>query len=111
MFEYTCPKCRTSSAVATLPSGTISPCGKCGQSLRIMAEAGEEPGGLGSPLLFAGSALAGLTVAALLVLAWAFFGRAEAERADPDKVAVEGAGNPSKPVRIEETPADDQKDK
>src|SRR5207248_495809 len=45
----------------------------------------------------------------LLVLAWAFFGRAEAEPVDPPEVARQGAGNPSKPDRIEVTPADDPK--
>ena len=58
MFEFTCPKCRTNSAVATLPPVTVSPCRKCGQPLHIIAEAGQGPRGWGSPLLFAVSAVA-----------------------------------------------------
>ena len=41
MFEYTCPKCRTNSAAATLPPVAVSPCRQCGQPLHIIAEAGE----------------------------------------------------------------------
>ena len=70
MFEYTCPKCRTNSAVATFPRAVVSPCRQCGQVLRLSVQPGQAPRGWGSPLLFAGSGLAGLTVAAGMILTW-----------------------------------------
>jgi HEAT repeat protein len=106
MFEYTCPKCRTNSAVATLPRATVSPCRGCGQPLRVSPEA-VAPRGWGSPMLFAGSALAGLTGAACLILIWAFFGRGPAEAANPDQQAK---GSPDKPaVRPEEPGANENR--
>src|SRR5207249_472214 len=69
------------------------------QPLHIIAEAGEGPLGWGSPLLFAVSAVAGLTVSALIVLAWAFFGRGEDEPDNQLRFAQEsGGGSPEKPV-------------
>ena len=109
MFEFTCPKCRTNSAAATLPPVTVSPCRQCGQPLHIIAEAGEAPRGWGSPLLFAVSAVAGLTVSSLIILAWAFFGRGEGDRDDQSRVAQESQSNQAKKPGEETKPGEQKK--
>src|SRR5262245_23439711 len=96
MFEYTCPKCRTNSVVAALPQAAVSPCRQCGLVLQLSSQAGPAPGGWGSPLLFGVSASAGLTVAAALLLTWAFFGRGPADRDDSSRIAQEGSSSPEK---------------
>ncbi len=100
MLAFACLKCRQTTTIATIQSGKIVNCPHCDQQMRIVAE---EPNsnvslmasgdGLPaaapplmrrgpSPLAIGGSGLAGIGVAALLVLIWSLFGQGAASPED-----------------------------
>ncbi len=116
MFEYTCPKCQNTSTTTTA-NGAVTPCAACGQRLCVMPEeaapAGGAPRGWGTPLLAASSGLAGLVVAAGIMLVWLFVGRGlvaggKAVAVVPQTVAEVGGGAPEAPKEpIKDAPPKD----
>ncbi len=93
MYEFTCPKCRTSSTAPSLKNGCFASCLHCGQRVQILLMDGADfsmvsselgpslkraapPAEPRSPwLLIAGASFAGLTMAGGIVLAWLLLGR------------------------------------
>jgi S1-C subfamily serine protease/HEAT repeat protein len=113
MFEYTCPLCQTTATVPNVPKGNVSACTRCGQGLRILVEE-EDPratqvlagaqqvargtAGLGAmALLIGGCGLAGMTLAAVIVLAGYFIS------GKPGKAASKEVAQAT-PANIDATP-------
>jgi len=122
MIRFACPKCKIVLQATASQAGATVGCPRCKfqmkvpsaaavslQPLRVVADPGQESQGWGSPWLFAASALAALTVAALLVLGWAFFGRGDGESSDPDRVAQDGGGKGPKDEPAKRQPDDPTK--
>jgi S1-C subfamily serine protease len=112
MFAFTCPKCQTINQVKTIAAGAVAACSHCRQPLRIVPQ-GEGPtpggaakgaGGWNTPLLTAFGGLAGLAVAAVMLVVSYLVGRS------PAPAAARPALEPIKEWASAAAPAKEEKD-
>jgi S1-C subfamily serine protease/HEAT repeat protein len=77
MYEFTCPKCRTTTRARAVQSGQVVICPKCDTALSLVPKDGQPAAkrGLGClyPVLACFAGLAGLATAAALLAGWFFF--------------------------------------